>query len=214
MDRKNNNNRFDEAAVAWDEKPKRVESSRKVAEAVLREACPGKDTDVLDYGCGTGLVTFYLAPHVKTVTGADSSPGMLKVLQQKIDQHKPTKVRSLQLDLEKDSPPAHCCDLLVTNMTMHHVGEVEKVLQAFHTMLRPKGQICIADLDKEPGIFHGPDPEQHGVKHFGFEREDMKRLLQETGFAATRDITAHVIRKEVEDGKERDFPVFLITAQK
>jgi ubiquinone/menaquinone biosynthesis C-methylase UbiE len=214
MSEQNNTNNFDEAAATWDEKPQRVEMAKKVAQAVLHEAQPDKKTEVLDYGCGTGLVAFHLAPHVKIVIGADSSTGMLEVLQQKIEQHKQANVRALFLDLEKDRAPENCCDLLVSNMTMHHVGELKTVLQAFHTMLRPGGRLCVADLDKEPGIFHGPNPEEHGVKHFGFERNYIKQLLQETGFSEPKDTTAHVLRKELDDGSERDFPMFLVTARK
>jgi ubiquinone/menaquinone biosynthesis C-methylase UbiE len=42
--------------------------------------------DALDSGCGTGLVSLFLLPHVRSVTGADSSPGMLEVLRKKLDE--------------------------------------------------------------------------------------------------------------------------------
>ena len=75
---------FDEAARDWDNEPRRVALMRAIGEAILREAKPTSDMDVLDYGCGTGLIGLFLLPHVHSVTGADNSPGMLKVLREKI----------------------------------------------------------------------------------------------------------------------------------
>ena len=57
---------------------------KAVGEAILREVRATTDMDVLDYGCGTGLVSLFLLSHVRSVTGADSSPGMLQVLNKQI----------------------------------------------------------------------------------------------------------------------------------
>jgi hypothetical protein len=78
-------------------------------------------------------------------------------------------------------------------------------------MLVPGGTLCIADLDTEPGLFHPPEA---GRVHLGFDREQLKSQLREIGFGETRDVTAHTIRKPVEGGQERDFPVFLIASRR
>jgi tRNA (cmo5U34)-methyltransferase len=74
---------FDQAAATWDDKPVRVALMKSVAGAIVRQDQPTSAMDMLDYGCGTGLVSFFLAPHVGTVTAADSSDGMLAVLRKK-----------------------------------------------------------------------------------------------------------------------------------
>ena len=66
---------FDQSAGTWDNEPRRIALMRAVGQAILREAQPTSDMDVLDYGCGTGLVSLFLLPHVRSVTGADNSPG-------------------------------------------------------------------------------------------------------------------------------------------
>ena len=53
---------FDQAAATWDDNPMRIALMKAVGEAILREARPTKNMDVLDYGCGTGLVGLYLLP--------------------------------------------------------------------------------------------------------------------------------------------------------
>ena len=75
---------FDQASAAWDDQPQRVRLMKMIGEAIVREARLTKAMNVLDYGCGTGLVSLFLLPYVHSVTGADSSPGMLEVLTRKI----------------------------------------------------------------------------------------------------------------------------------
>ncbi|MHB0955027.1 MAG: methyltransferase domain-containing protein [Pirellulaceae bacterium] len=75
---------FDQSAATWDNEPRRIALMKAVGEAILQEARPTNDMDILDYGCGTGLVSLFLLPHIRSVTGADNSPGMLEVLNQKI----------------------------------------------------------------------------------------------------------------------------------
>jgi predicted TPR repeat methyltransferase len=47
---------FDQAAATWDDNPSRIALMKAVGEGILREVQPTKSMDVLDYGCGTGLV--------------------------------------------------------------------------------------------------------------------------------------------------------------
>lgn len=202
---------FDNEASTWDDAPHRIALMKAVGEAILREARPTKDLDVLDYGCGTGLVSLYLLPHVRAVTGADSSPGMLEVLQRKIGEGGISNMKVIRLDLEHEPVPGKRYDMIVTSMTLHHIADTEKVLRAFHEMLVPGGTLCIADLDTEPGLFHPPEA---GHAHNGFDRERLKSQLEGIGLREVRDVTAHTIRKPVEGGQERDFPVFLITARR
>jgi len=69
----------DQSAATWDNEPRRIALMKDVGEAILQQAKLTKHMDVLDYGCGTGLVSLFLLPHVHSVTGADNSPGMLDV---------------------------------------------------------------------------------------------------------------------------------------
>ena len=186
---------------------------KAIGEAILRETQPTKAMDVLDYGCGTGLVSLFLLPHVRSVTGADSSPGMLEVLRTKIREGGITGMKVIQLDMEKEPAPADRFPMIVSSMVMHHVANVGRVLSAFHEMLHPGGVVCIADLDTEPGIFH-PTEAAAGVHHHGFDRRAFMDQLAAIGFEGIRATTAHVIQKPVEGGEPRDFPVFLVVGRR
>ena len=206
-------NHFDQSAANWDAEPRRAELAKAVGEAILRQVQPTRGMDVLDYGCGTGLLGLFLLPHVRSVTGADSSPGMLQVLEDKIQDGGLQRIRTERLDLAHDPVPNSRYHLIAANMVLHHVDGVESLLTAFHQMLLPGGFVAIADLDTEPGLFHGPEVAE-SVYHHGFDRRTLMDRLYQAGFIDTKDVTAHVIRKAIAGGDIHDFPVFLIVARR
>jgi ubiquinone/menaquinone biosynthesis C-methylase UbiE len=206
-------NYFDEAATTWDDQPHRVRLMKTIGESIVREAAPTKDMAVLDYGCGTGLVGLYLLSYVRTITGADSSLGMLEILRSKIDAGGLKAMKVIQLDLEKDDVPADRYDMIVTGMAMHHIANTDRVLNAFHEMLVPGGMVCIADLDTEPGTFH-TGQSAASVHHRGFDRQELKQRLKRAGFANASDSTVVKFRKPVDSGGDEEFSIFLITARR
>jgi ubiquinone/menaquinone biosynthesis C-methylase UbiE len=205
-------NYFDQSAADWDAVPQRVELAQAVGTAILREASLNNDMDVLDYGCGTGLLGLFLLPHVRSVIGADSSPGMLQVLDEKIRAGGLHRMRAEKLDLENAPIPQARYHLITANMVMHHIRETGTVLKAFREMLLPGGFLVIADLDTEPGTFHGPDAV--GVFHHGFDRQDFQAQLQSAGLVNAKIVTAHVVRKPTSQGELSDFSVFLAVSRR
>jgi ubiquinone/menaquinone biosynthesis C-methylase UbiE len=204
---------FDQATATWDDNPSRIALMKAVGEAILRQVQPTAEMDVLDYGCGTGLVGLFLLPHVGSVTGADNSAGMLDMLRKKIGGGGLGNMRAVRLDLEHDPVPIDRYDLIVSSMALHHIADMDRILGAFHELLHPQGFLCLADLDTEPGTFHTSDVAP-SVHHHGFDRAGLKARLSEIGFHDAKDVTAHTLRKPVENGGEREFPVFLITARR
>ncbi len=202
---------FDKVAATWDEEPRRVKLAEDVAGAVSREVRLAPDMNVLDYGCGTGLVTMRIQPHVHAITGADTSKGMLEVLHRKANEKGAANVRTLLLDLEMGVPPEGEYHLIVSSMTLHHVEDVEALFRGFFRLLLPGGKLCVADLDAEDGSFH---PDRTGVFHFGFDRGEVGKMLVNAGFAGIRNVTASVMIREADNGAAREYPVFLMTSEK
>ncbi|MDA8423191.1 MAG: class I SAM-dependent methyltransferase [Nitrospiraceae bacterium] len=202
---------FNKEAAQWDANPGRVKLANDVADSIIREMAPTQDMDVLDFGCGTGLVTLRLQPLVRTITGADSSEGMLGVLEGKVASQGLTNVRTQHADFEKGGRVHGVFHLIVSSMTLHHVPDPAALFRQWQDLLVPGGRVCFADLDAEDGSFHGDNT---GVFHLGFDRDRLKTLLQEAGFHDIRDATAATMTKDVEGKGKRAFPVFLITARK
>jgi 2-polyprenyl-3-methyl-5-hydroxy-6-metoxy-1,4-benzoquinol methylase len=202
---------FDREAAAWDEDPGRVKLANDVADEIIREAAPSREMDVLDFGCGTGLVTLRLQPLVKSITGADSSKGMLGVLEKKIRTRGLPNVRTRLVDFEKGGRIEGKFHLLISSMTMHHVKDTATLFKQWHELLLPGGLLAAADLDTEDGSFHLNNT---GVFHLGLDRDRLQTLLISAGFHDVRAVTAATMTRDVAGKGKKDFPVFLIVGRK
>ncbi len=198
--------RFDQAAATWDGEGRRVKMARAVAEAMVARCGLPADIDVLDFGCGTGLVSLALGPLVRSVTGVDTSSGMLDVFRTKVREQGLEGVSAVLLPADAPFAVPGSYDLVVSSMALHHVKELAPLFAAFREHLRPGGRVALADLDTEDGTFH-EDPA--GVVHLGFERDGIAALLRAAGFVDVAVETATVTRKG-----DRDYPIFLATARK
>ncbi|MGA7298369.1 MAG: class I SAM-dependent methyltransferase [Rhodanobacteraceae bacterium] len=206
-----NRQRFDAIAADWDDSPRRRDLAAHVAAAIKSSVPIKSDWNALEYGCGTGLVGAALAPDLGRLLACDVSPGMLSVLQQKAGAAGLDNLETRTLDLTSEPPPREPFDLIFSSMTMHHIADVAALIRTFHSMLKPGGWLALADLDAEDGSFHGDDVA--GVMHQGFERNALQDELSAAGFVEIGARTAHTMRKTTDDGSERQYPVFLITAR-
>jgi tRNA (cmo5U34)-methyltransferase len=198
--------RFDQVANTWDDDPNRVALAHAVASAIGREVGLSLSMDVLDFGCGTGLLTLALQPHVRSVTGADTSAGMLDVLAQKARASGLDSVRVLKIDGGQPLGPAGSFDLITSSMALHHVRDIDALFAQLRALLRDGGHVALADLDAEDGSFH--DPEVADAYHRGFDRTELRARLEAAGFDDVRATTAHIHRRH-----GREYPVFLMTAR-
>jgi ubiquinone/menaquinone biosynthesis C-methylase UbiE len=202
---------FDERASTWDQNPMRIERAAAVAGAIRARIALSADTRALEYGCGTGLLSFALQQGgpLGRISLADNSEGMLAVLAEKIQAAGLSAMQPLKLDLANDPLPAERFDLIYSLLTLHHIRETQPVLQAFYDLLAPGGWLALADLDAEDGSFH--DEPFDG--HFGFARDEMQAQLADLGFSRIRFETVYSMTKS-RAGQERRYDVFLATACK
>lgn len=195
---------FDARAQTWDD-AKKLQRAEAVAAGIRRAVPLDPSMSALEYGAGTGLLSFALRDALGPITLADSSAGMRAVAADKIAAANATQMRVIDLDLMRDAIPPERYDLIFSMMTLHHVPDVPRVLAVFRDMLSAGGRLCIADLDAEDGSFHG-----RGVNvHHGFERGALRGALTAAGFAdvAVGDCC------DVERG-ERTYSVFLACCRK
>jgi ubiquinone/menaquinone biosynthesis C-methylase UbiE len=201
---------FDERAKDWDSDPDKVQRARVVADAIRKAIPLSTGMKALEYGCGTGLLSFALQSDLGQITLADTSQGMLDVLNEKIVSAHVKNMHPVRLDLSSDPLPAEQYDLTYSLMTLHHIHDVKNMLVKFRDLLAPKGYLLVADLDKEDGSFHTDGTTD---VHLGFDRDELQRIVEDTGFRNVSFSTAYEIKKEI-GNEEKAFPVFLMTAQK
>ncbi len=201
---------FNERAKDWDFDLKKVERARVVAEAIRKAVPLSKDMKALEYGCGTGLLSFALQEDLGQITLADTSQGMLDVLKEKIASASVTNMHPVQLDLSTESLPAEKYQITYSLMVLHHIHDARGILSKFHDVLEADGYLVVADLDQEDGSFHTDGTTD---VHKGFGHVELQKWVEDAGFGNVGFSTAYEIKKAV-DGKEKIFPVFLMVAQK
>jgi ubiquinone/menaquinone biosynthesis C-methylase UbiE len=198
--------KFDQLAKEWDEKPLRVENAKKIGQGIIENIPVSKEWIVMDFGAGTGLLTFYIQPFVKQIDAVDNSQGMLEVLKEKAKKAQVSNINPVLKHLEEDDLGEDKYDLIISSMTLHHIQDVESFIKKLYKALKKGGYIAIADLEEEEGTFHS---DNEGVYHFGFDKEKIKQLYEKAGFKDINVFTVNVINKE---GK--DYPVFLALGKK
>ncbi len=200
-----NIDRFNAIAAEWDGQPRHVATASTVAEAMRAALAPTGDETLLEFGCGTGLITAALAPHVARILALDSAPGMIKALVEKLRTSRHRQRRHGEVGDLPDNPPAGRFDAIVSSMTMHHISDTDALLRVLFERLKPGGRIALADLDREDGSFHGDKP---GIAHHGFDRKLLADKLSAAGFANVEFTTAHHMERTLDDGTTRSFPDF------
>ena len=197
---------FDERAKSWDDDPMKTARAQAVADGMGKAASWKPGMRAIEFGCGTGLLSFALQARFAAITLADTSPGMLDVLRQKIEMAGLPHMQAVLLD-DSATMNGQPFDMVYSLMTLHHVPDVNVALRRFHDWLGDGGQLCIADLDAEDGAFHDYDPSVHN----GFERAQLAGMVAAAGFDNIRFSTVFQI---VKGNPERTYPVFLMIATK
>jgi len=195
---------FAHKSKSWDMSSNRVQNAKSIANLIVDNITLSSNMKVMDFGAGTGLLSYFIAPHVDTIMAVDNSPSMLEKFKEKsVDFSCKTEV--LELDLsQKDIEQKF--DGIISSMTIHHLKEIKALFEKFYKMLNKDGFIAIADLDSENGTFHSDNT---GVFHFGFEQKELEIIAKEVGFKEIRFELANTIKKP-----HREFTVFLMLAKR
>ena len=98
-------NDFDARAETWDD-PQKIERAERVAAAIRHAVTLDRSMKALEYGAGTGLLSFCLRESLGPITLADSSAGMRAVAERKIAAAGAQDLRVIDLDLRRHARPA------------------------------------------------------------------------------------------------------------
>jgi ubiquinone/menaquinone biosynthesis C-methylase UbiE len=200
---------FDSKARQWDENPVFQDRANQIAAAIVTAIPLNSTMRALDYGSGTGMLSFPLQEKLGHITLKDTSAGMLAVVDEKIAAWDIGNMTTRLMDLTAAPTPDERYDLIYSSMTLHHIPDTNAILKAFHTLLNPGGWLCIADLDQEDGSFHGIQVDVH----HGFDRDALAAQAAQAGFADILFSTVFEIVKTTEAGS-RAYPVFLLLARR
>jgi tRNA (cmo5U34)-methyltransferase len=202
-------NEFDIKAKNWDNNPERNERSETIARSIINTGILRKDMHAMEFGTGTGMLSFLLADQVKEITMVDTSAGMIEKAIEKTKQRKTKNLIPVLLDLEKEEYTGVRPDFIFSQMVLHHVPDTKAILKKFYDLLNANGYLAIADLYAEDGSFHG----EGANVHKGFDVKLLKKDLETLGFIDIQSSECYRIKK-TDNGFVKEYPVFLITSRK
>lgn len=201
-------NEFDIKAAGWDQNKMHWDRSAAIVSQLLSQVHVTGEMTALEFGAGSGITSFLLKDHLKEIVMIDSSPGMVKVMNEKVSVSGTSNLKPVLFDLEKDEWTGAKFNLIITQMVLHHVKNLDLILEQFYHILLPGGYLAIADLYPEDGSFHG----EGFTGHRGFDTSELADRLRNHGFANVSAGKCFTIKKETDSPIKADYDVFLMIA--
>jgi predicted TPR repeat methyltransferase len=196
---------FDAFADGFDANLERLtyRAPQLVADAVRRlHGEPGRQLDILDAGCGTGLCGPLVAPHARSLVGMDLSAQMLAR----------AEARKIYDALHQGELTAYLAarqqayDLVISADTLCYFGQLDEAARAAHGALRPCGWLIftVESLDAAPspqGAVESvprPDFQLHPHGRYSHRRAYVEQALRDAAFG---HISAEQVMLRNEGGK-------------
>ncbi len=202
---------FDARAKAWDT-PERAERAGKLAGEMARRLPAEAFSRVLEFGCGTGLLSFSLLKRIGTAVLVDSSEGMIDIVRKKIaDARAEGRVTALCRDIASGVATGDRFSCAYSSMSLHHIREISPVAKAIGALLAPGGYLSVIDLCPDNGLFHRHEPGFDG--HDGFEPTALAEVFGAEGFDyLSSDIVFSGEREH--DGTRHGYALFMLIMRK
>ena len=146
--------------------------------------------EVVDFGCGTGVLTVELARWAGHVTAIDRSGSALSKAKAEAARQGLANITFLEADLHALPLPNASVDLVVVSQSLHHVDSIEHVLAEGARLLKPGGRLVVLELlpHEEEWVLA-----RLGHQHLGFDPEEVREAMRAVGiepqeiFPAPRD---------------------------
>ncbi|KLE11021.1 methyltransferase [Aliarcobacter butzleri L355] len=200
--------RFDERAKNWDKKQTTLDKSDACINHLKEKIDFSNIKNILDYGCGTGLIAFNLVEENNEVLGLDNSYGMIEEFNKKVKEKNLSNIKAKKHNILEEDLPKNSFDLIVISMSLHHIEDIDMFFKKSFEALKNGGYICVNDLDKEDGSFHAKHNNE-GVYHFGFSKDELVETAKKIGFSDSSFDIVYIFERE-----NGNFPIFNFIAKK
>ncbi|TLS37051.1 class I SAM-dependent methyltransferase [Pseudalkalibacillus caeni] len=119
---------------------------KKILNTIFNEVMQNEESQVLDIGFGTGVLTGKLYENNHTIHGIDFSAKMIEIAKSKMPQ-----ALLLEWDISKGVPEEikeNKYDAIISTYALHHLPDDEKVtfIKELQTILSEEGKIFIGDI--------------------------------------------------------------------
>lgn len=159
-------------AQGWDQNPVVVAYADAAFASLLAAVSVTERTRVLDFGCGTGLLSERLAPLCAEVVAVDASAAMIDVLRAKsLPKVRAAVARWTPENISGDPLAAEPFDLIVCSSVCAFLDDYPGAAAMLASRLAPGGHFVQWDWEYSPDA----DPP------FGLTRDDITRALTSAG---------------------------------
>ena len=154
--------------------------------------------EVMEFGCGTGLISLNLKNKISEGLLVDSSSEKIKELEQKLNNRHISHLQTYTGDiLESDIDRQF--DVIYSSMVMHHIKDFKSVIKKLVSYLKTNGKLIIVDLLPDNGDFHRDHSEFDG--HHGFSINEIVEALEEAGLKEVNGRKFYSSYKPIENKK-------------
>ena len=94
--------------------------------------------EVIDVGCGLGFLTREISPHVRKITGIDTSSKSIKYAQKKCTGKNIEFINTSIVDFQKKNPDSHY-GVCIANMVFHNIPDLDECFDAIYKLLEKDG---------------------------------------------------------------------------
>jgi ubiquinone/menaquinone biosynthesis C-methylase UbiE len=174
-----------------------------ILEQIHTAITPTTKMNLLDLGCGPGIVTAALAPDVREVVAYDLTPEMLNQATKRCQEAGLKNVR-FELGSAEHLPfEEGIFDCVVTRLTIHHFLDPRRVMNEVVRVTRQGGKVVVADVvsseNEEEATLHNALETLRDPTHvWMFSPRDMLGLIKTAGLRMTSSLTWE-IRREYEE---------------
>lgn len=143
---------------------------------------PGQPWDVLDLGCGTGLVGVEIAPYSASLVGVDLAPNMIGLARER-QVYTDLRCADLTAVLGEEAARHGRYDVVTAADVFIYVGKMEAAVAAIRRVLRPGGLFAFSAEAAEAAGAATTDGYHLGVMgRYAHSADYLRRLADANGF--------------------------------
>jgi ubiquinone/menaquinone biosynthesis C-methylase UbiE len=192
---------WDKQAPGYDKRNLKVYENTYDLSIQKARAVLSPDQEVLEIGCGTGIISLGIAPFVKSVVATDISPEMISIAKGKAESLSITNVEFRVCDGHSLPYDGQAFDVVLLFNVLHFVKEPTALLHEAHRLLKPSGHLVSAtDCYAEPvplplriGLGVQKLLNWIGIIPFMwyYKKEDIHQLFEQCSFASVETDVIH-----------------------
>lgn len=129
---------WDRLSGKYDNQVKRYEQTYQKTIEKTNQYLGNADT-VLDFACGTGIITIEVAESVKTIHAIDISSKMIDVAKRKADEKKITNIQFSQTDIFDESFGNESFNTVLGFNILYFLSDIQNAVKRIYELLLPGG---------------------------------------------------------------------------